>query len=89
MGITTNQEITCTDCKECLEALQIVLDGEATQKEINFVYEHIDHCSHCLDCYEVDKTLRETIQLKIEKKCVPSDLIVFIQSKILASYTVV
>ncbi|GAB4397554.1 MAG: hypothetical protein OHK0053_14260 [Microscillaceae bacterium] len=76
------KENPCEDCKTCLEVLQIVLDAEASPEEVVFVEEHIRTCENCHGCYQVDKALRETIRLKIEKISPPYELIHLIQSKI-------
>ena len=72
----------CPDCEKCLQVLQIVIDGECTPEQKAFVEAHISDCAHCSDCYEVDKSIKEAIHSKIQKRCVPSDLVGLIQSKI-------
>ncbi len=73
---------SCQECKTFLEVLQVVLDNEANEEQIEFVNEHIDNCGYCFECYEVDKTLKQTISQKIEKINTPKDLTLLIQSKI-------
>ncbi len=73
---------SCEECKEFLEVLQLVLDNEATPEQIEFVDEHIENCGYCLECYEVDKTLRQTVKQKVQRIHSPQDLTLLIQSKI-------
>ena len=84
MPSETNSEnkTNCNDCQFCLEVLHAVLDEEATLEQKCFFYSHIAQCVHCLDCYEVDKSIQETIKFKIAKMQVPGDLADCIKSKI-------
>lgn len=59
----------CKECQHCLEALELVLDKEATPEDMAYVKQHLETCTHCLECYEVDKTIRETLKNKLSKKC--------------------
>lgn len=81
-SMETSEISECSSCKQCLQVLQIVLDGEASEVEYEFVQSHIQTCGHCLECYEVDKTLREVVKEKIMHISVPSDLVQLIQIKI-------
>ncbi|MDX2305811.1 MAG: zf-HC2 domain-containing protein [Microscillaceae bacterium] len=72
----------CPDCEKCLQVLHMVIDGECSSEEKAFVEAHISSCTHCSDCYEVDKTIKESIHSKITKMNVPHDLVNFIKSKI-------
>ncbi len=65
----------CPECEKCLEVLHIVLDDEATEEQVAFVKAHVDSCSRCFDCYEVDKSLKESVRVKISKKQLPDGLI--------------
>jgi predicted anti-sigma-YlaC factor YlaD len=75
---------SCDECKTFLEILQIVLDNEADDEQVAFVNEHIGNCGYCFECYEVDKTLRQTIRQKIQRISTPQELTLLIQSKISA-----
>lgn len=74
---TKNYE--CSDCKQCLEILSIVADEEATQEQLNFFNQHIVNCEKCMDCFEVEKTLKDKIKQRIERREVPQEILSFIQ----------
>jgi mycothiol system anti-sigma-R factor len=78
----TSKQMGCSSCNECLQVLQIVLDGEATPEEADFVHHHIATCNHCLECYEVDKTLRQMVKAKVLNLNCPQDLAQLIEVKI-------
>jgi predicted anti-sigma-YlaC factor YlaD len=62
----------------------LVLDREASAEDMAYVKSHLETCTHCLDCYETDKTLKEALKTKISKKC-PNALMDCIKEKILSS----
>ena len=69
-------------CQECLEIMDLVVDNEATQKEWEAFYNHIDDCLKCLERYQLDAELKQTLSRKISKKAVPSDLVETILNKV-------
>ncbi len=69
-------------CKDCIKNLYQVLDGEATQEQQLHFQSHINNCSHCFSLYEIDKSVKEVIKLKVTNKEVPSSLILSIKNKI-------
>jgi anti-sigma factor (TIGR02949 family) len=69
-------------CKQCNECLHPVIDGEATQEEIEYLNEHIAKCKPCYDHYNIDKLVKEVVKQRLEKKEAPQDLINQIKDKI-------
>jgi len=69
-------------CKDCLCKLYSVLDGEATTDEVHYLNDHIDHCKPCYNHYQIEKSVKEVIKHKLEKRPVPTDLINSIKTKI-------
>jgi len=69
-------------CKDCIKNLYQVLDGEATKEQESYFQSHINDCSHCFSLYEIDKSVKEVIKLKVTNKEVPSSLILSIKNKI-------
>ena len=72
----------CTKKEECLKILQLMLDGEASDNEEKFFVEHKEHCIQCLEMFDVEKSIRDAIKTKLQKKAVPTELIESIKSKI-------
>jgi anti-sigma factor (TIGR02949 family) len=68
----SKKKVTCCDC---LESLQLVVDGEATKEQEQYFMDHLDECLPCYNFYQVEKTVKEVLQSKICKKEVPTHLI--------------
>ena len=69
-------------CSECLQSLQLLVDGEATIDQEKYFRKHLDECTPCYDFYNLEKCVKEIIQKKIEKKEVPPALLQSIKEKI-------
>jgi anti-sigma factor (TIGR02949 family) len=69
-------------CKDCVSILYPVIDGEATEEEINYLNEHIHECSPCFKHYEIEKAVKEVVKHRIEKREVPANLLDCIKSKL-------
>jgi anti-sigma factor (TIGR02949 family) len=69
-------------CKDCVTNLYQVLDGEASKAQEDYFKTHINECSHCFNLYEIDKSVKEVIKLKVENKQVPPTLISSIKNKL-------
>lgn len=58
----------------CMEMLQSVVDGQATQEQMAYFQQHMQHCAQCSTNYQLDTTL----QLLVKNKCCgdhpPADL---------------
>lgn len=69
-------------CQRCLELLQLMTDGEASAEEEKEFNKHIDDCLPCYETYNLEKSIKEMLRTKLEKKQVPDDLIQSIRQKI-------
>ncbi len=69
-------------CKDCVKNLYAVLDGESTKAQEDYFRTHIHECSNCFNRYEIDKSVKEVIKLKLENKAVPSDLVSAIKERV-------
>lgn len=73
------------DCKnrhECLKALQLILDGEASTEQVEHFNSNIDKCLPCIENYNLEISIRQILCDKIEKKPVPANLVNEIKLKI-------
>ncbi len=77
----------CENHHNCMKMIQAVLDGSATEEEIDHFKKNIDVCLPCLESYELEKSVKTAMQQKVEKKCCPTTTIASIKSKI--GFTVV
>lgn len=69
-------------CQRCLELLERVTDGEASPEDEKDFHKHIDDCLPCYEVYNLEKSIKEMLKTKVEKKQVPEDLIQSIKQKI-------
>lgn len=65
----------CEHQEECLKMVQKIVDGQASDQEITDFKGKIESCMPCEKNYELEKCIKETIQLRLEKKCVPASII--------------
>jgi anti-sigma factor (TIGR02949 family) len=79
-----NLKKNCSNQRECLEMLQLILDGEATpEQKANFTM-HINDCLPCFQHYHFDQAIKELLKLKCTHDA-PTDLITSIKNKISAA----
>jgi anti-sigma factor (TIGR02949 family) len=73
----------CPNQRDCLEMLQLILDGEATpeQKE-TFITKHLEECMPCFKNYHLELAIRDLLKTKCTGKAAPADLITSIKNKI-------
>ncbi len=72
----------CENHQNCMKMIQAVLDGSATEEEMDHFKKNIDVCLPCIEFYELEKSVKNAMQQKVEKKCCPQSIIVDIKSKI-------
>jgi mycothiol system anti-sigma-R factor len=77
----SNMKQDCSDKRNCLEMLQLILDGEATPQQKENFKSHIDDCLPCFQHYHFDNAIKELLKLKCSSQA-PDDLIESIKSKI-------
>lgn len=72
----------CKNRNECLKALQLILDDQASVEQVEHFKQNIDKCLPCIENYNLEITVRQMLCDKIQKKEVPTDLINSIKAKI-------
>jgi hypothetical protein len=65
----------CENHEQCMKLIQAVLDGSATEAEMNHFKNNMDECKPCIEGYELEKSIKHSLQDKVEKKCCPSSTI--------------
>jgi len=76
------EKISCQRIADCMKMAHLILDGQASDEQINQLKLNMGSCLPCEKGYELEKCIKETIQLRLEKKCIPSNLIDCIKQKI-------
>ena len=79
-----NMKKNCSNQRECLEMLQLILDGEATPEQKANFKSHVEECMPCFQHYHFDQAIKELLKLKCTHDA-PTDLITSIKSKISAA----
>ena len=79
---STKMEDKKLECNDCMQNLQLLVDGEITKDQESHFRTHLDECTPCFSVYNVEKAVKEVLQKKLEKKHVPSSLINSIIDKI-------
>ncbi|MBT1705576.1 anti-sigma factor [Chryseosolibacter indicus] len=73
----------CENKRECLEILQLILDGEAsTEQKNHFLKEHLEECMPCYKNYHLEVAIRELLKTKCTNHA-PQDLVDDIRKKII------
>jgi anti-sigma factor (TIGR02949 family) len=73
----------CSNKRECLEMLQMILDGEATsQQKDEFLKEHLEQCMPCYKNYHLEVAIRELLKTKCTSHA-PQELIDDIRNKVI------
>ena len=70
------------NCKEVADNIYLLLDGELGPEEEKRLIAEVKKCSHCLEHYNLDKTFKDFVKAKMEKKCCSEALKSEIKSKI-------
>jgi len=73
----------CEHHHECMKAIRLILDGEATQEQISHFKANINHCLPCIENHNLEVTIRQILCDKIQQKPVPEDLIKSIRAQVL------
>jgi hypothetical protein len=76
------KKTSCEHQADCMKMVQLIVDGQASDEQINAFKLNMDKCLPCEKGYELEKCIKETMQLRLEKKCIPTNLIDCIKQKI-------
>jgi len=72
----------CEHHAECMKIIQSILDDEATDAEKEHFKENIEKCIPCIESYRLEKCIKDSLNLKIEKKPCPQSILDTIITKI-------
>jgi anti-sigma factor (TIGR02949 family) len=76
----------CQNQRECMEMLQLIVDGEASaeQKE-NFLMHHLEECMPCFRNYHLEVAIRQLLKNKCTGQA-PQELIESIKAKVIPNH---
>lgn len=72
----------CENHEKCMQMIQAVLDGSATEEEMLHFKSNMDQCMPCIENFSLEKSIKESLQQKIEKKCCPEATIARIKTSL-------
>ncbi len=73
----------CDHRTDCLKMIQLIVDGEATEQQLDKLRANLESCKPCIEMYHLEKEVKELLAKRIEKRCCPEQLVATIKSKIL------
>ena len=75
----------CQNQRECMEMLQLIVDGEASpeQKE-HFLKHHLEECMPCYKNYHLEIAIRQLLKNKCASHA-PQELIDSIKAKVISN----
>ena len=75
----------CENQRECMEMLQLIVDGEAShdQKE-HFLKHHLEECMPCYKNYQLEVAIRQLLKNKCTGQA-PQELIDSIKAKVITN----
>jgi hypothetical protein len=80
--VIVEKKTNCEHQEECMKMVQKIVDGQASDQEIADFKINMASCLPCENGFALETCLKETIQLRIDRKCVPLSLIECIKQKI-------
>ncbi len=63
-----DQQLPKHDCRNFVEKVFLVLDGELPEKERNLFITDIQRCKGCLEHFHIEKTFKEFLVAKVSRK---------------------
>lgn len=78
----------CPNKRECLEMLQLILDGEASsEQKDHFLKSHLEECMPCYKNYHLEVAIRQLLKTKCCGGEAPQDLVDTIKLKVIQNLT--
>jgi mycothiol system anti-sigma-R factor len=59
----------------CMEMLQVILDGDASEEQKQYFKQHMDGCLPCFKGYELDMAIKQLVKSKCCGGDAPAELI--------------
>lgn len=73
----------CANKRECLEMLQLILDGEASaEQKDHFLKDHLEECMPCYKNYHLEVAIRQLLKTKCTNHA-PQELVDDIRKKVI------
>jgi len=74
----------CANKRECMEMLQLIVDGEASsEQKDHFLKHHLEECLPCYNNYHLEVAIRQMLKSKCSGDCAPQELVDSIKAKVI------
>lgn len=78
-----NMKQDCPNKRDCMEMLQLIIDGEATpEQKDHFMKNHLEGCMPCYQTYHLETKIKELLKEKCCNGKAPETLVDTIKSQI-------
>ncbi len=74
----------CDHAADCLKMIQLLLDGEASDQQVERFKNNLDTCRPCIEMYHLEKEIRQLLQGRMEKRICPDQLVQSIKARIVS-----
>jgi mycothiol system anti-sigma-R factor len=74
----------CDHSADCLKMIQLLLDGEATDQQVERFKNNLETCRPCIEMYHLEKEIRQLLQGRMEKRCCPDTLVQSIKARLVS-----
>lgn len=65
-----NEEQKSHCCDDCLRLVQLAIDGEISSLDQNSLLGELEKCSSCFEKYNIEKSFKDFLCAKIERKSI-------------------
>lgn len=72
----------CQHRADCMKMIESVLDGEASTEEFEHIRQNIGKCLPCEHGYALEKSIKDALLLRLERKDVPPTLLESIRTRV-------
>ena len=80
--VSKSMKHSCDHQGDCLKFIQSVLDGAATEQDLEKLQRNLESCQPCIQMYHLEKEVKALLQNRMEKKCCPEQIIEDIRQRI-------
>ncbi|WP_221389612.1 phosphohydrolase [Dyadobacter sp. NIV53] len=68
-------KLNCEHHAECMKIIQSILDDEATDAEKDHFRDNMEKCIPCIEAYRLEKCIKDSLSIKLEKKPCPKNIL--------------
>lgn len=72
----------CQHRTDCMKMIELVLDGEATPEQFEHIRKNIGKCLPCEHGFALEKSIKDALLLRLERKDVPPTLLESIRTRV-------